>query len=430
MDNDFLNRTFEMIISQNQDTLVSESTHRIVNNALDYLGISEKDNFRPFIDLFMYNKAVMLLIDSENGKIVLANTSASIFYKYNLSEFQNLKISDINILSDEQIYEEMQNAKRFKRNHFKFIHKLKDNSIKNVEVFSTPFVSSDKTLLLSIIYDTSERMIVESELIRNNAELTKSINQISDQLVRQRALNNKLVDSERKLLEMNSRKDHFFSLISHDLRDTVLMFLKYSSTLKNTFINHFDSELQDTISSAYDASCNLNRLLENLLDWAMIQVGRVNIFIDDYNLRNIFELNITGFHHAAESKNIQIFNTIDNDIFVKTDLNMLNSIIRNLLSNAIKFNNYGGMVEISAHKDHSNFITIRITDSGMGIEPEIKMRLFDIKYRNHKTGTLGETGTGLGLILVKEMIDAYGGNIWFDSSPDVGTSFYFTVHKS
>ena len=56
MDNDFLNRTFEMIISQNQDTLVSESTHRIVNNALDYLGISEKDNFRPFIDYLCITK--------------------------------------------------------------------------------------------------------------------------------------------------------------------------------------------------------------------------------------------------------------------------------------------------------------------------------------------------------------------------------------
>jgi len=155
----------------------------ILDNVLNSLGINFENNESFLVELFLFNKSVMLLIDPEDGSILLANLAALDFYQYSLEKIISMNISEINVLSYEEVKSEMLKAKKFKRNHFKFVHRIANNSICNVDVFSTPFVLNSKMYLLSTIVDTTDFKVMESELKRANNELIIANSILSDQLV-------------------------------------------------------------------------------------------------------------------------------------------------------------------------------------------------------------------------------------------------------
>jgi signal transduction histidine kinase len=105
---------------------------------------------------------------------------------------------------------------------------------------------------------------------------------------------------------------------------------------------------------------------------------------------------------------------------------MLKAILRNLISNAIKFTNVDGKIEISAKHSHS-VTTIKVSDNGIGIKPEIMEKLFSFSYIHSTKGTANESGTGLGLLLCKEFVEKQGGKIWIDTEVNKGTTVSFTI---
>jgi len=123
---------------------------------------------------------------------------------------------------------------------------------------------------------------------------------------------------------------------------------------------------------------------------------------------------------AATQKKIKISTSINKDIHVFADKNMLDSILRNLISNAIKFSFKSGKINVSATKQKTE-IQISVSDQGIGISPERLSAIFRIDKHTNTTGTENELGTGLGLILCKDFIAQHNGNIWIESTPHVGT---------
>lgn len=131
-----------------------------------------------FKSLFENSSTIKMIIDPENGQVLEANISACKFYGYTKEKFLNLKITDINTLSPEQIYQEMHYARLEKRNHFSFRHRLANGEIRDVEVFSGPIVFAGKRALYSIIHDISERILLEAEKERLIAKLEKALEEI------------------------------------------------------------------------------------------------------------------------------------------------------------------------------------------------------------------------------------------------------------
>ncbi len=134
--------------------------------------------------MFEVNHSMMLLIDPETGRIIDANSSASSFYGYSTEELKRMKISDINALSKEEIFYEMQNAKLQKRNHFYFPHRLANGEIRQVEVYSGPIIRKGKKLLYSLIHDITERKKAEDKIIILNSILS-SVSKINQMMVRE-----------------------------------------------------------------------------------------------------------------------------------------------------------------------------------------------------------------------------------------------------
>jgi len=237
-------------------------------------------------------------------------------------------------------------------------------------------------------------------------------------------INNYAIELERLI----ATKDKFFSIIAHDLRNPFVGIQNYIKIVTRCK-NYKPEEIENQFRTINTTAQHGHELLENLLKWARSQTNSIEINIEKLciadEINNCCELLST----QANNKNIRLEYTISDTIFVETDKDMLNTILRNLLTNAIKFTLEGGLVTLNAKLD-SDAVIIAITDTGIGIEPEDINHLFRIdKNLKSREGTNNEKGSGLGLILCKEFIDRLGGSITVESEVGNGTTFKIKIKQ-
>jgi len=239
----------------------------------------------------------------------------------------------------------------------------------------------------------------------------------------------KLYKVYEELKELNKTKDKFFSIIAHDMRSPFQGLMGYSEILSNEYSTLSDEEKMFFIKSIDELSHNTYNLLENLLEWSRIQTGKIIYDPTDLKLHAELIPTVNLLTQTAKNKDILLNCLIDDNILVKADKNMLQTIIRNLVSNAIKFTNSGGKITISS-RVVNNSVELSVKDTGVGIRKENLQNLFKVDKSISTKGTANEEGSGLGLILCKEMIQMNGGTIWIESEPGKGTTFLFTLKKS
>lgn len=280
-----------------------------------------------------------------------------------------------------------------------------------------------------IISSITSRKRYEQEM-KDLITALKLSNKITDENIQHiQALNEELAESEIELKAMNAKKDKFFSIIAHDLKNPFQGFLGLTKDLADNF-HHFSlEELNDYFISLHDTAKQLYKLLENLLLWSRVQRNSIDFKPEDLNLYDLVSLNIDIQKLNIERKSIRIINNIDKDVQVFADLNMLNTIIRNLLSNAVKFTKRSGKIEFN-NIINDESIKIQVTDNGVGMNKETMNQLFRIDKQVTTKGTENESGTGLGLILCQELVEQNGGSISVDSEQNVGTTFTVTLPVS
>ena len=178
-------------------------------------------------------------------------------------------------------------------------------------------------------------------------------------------------------------------------------------------------------------SKNVAQLLENLLTWARSQSGKITYTPMELSINAIINNSIDIANIQAHDKSITLNynNSISDEVLVQADSNTLITVFRNILSNAIKFTPDNGNINISAEED-DKFVTVSISDSGVGIPEDKLSTIFDVDRNYSSKGTNQELGTGLGLILCREFVKKNGGTIWADSQIGVGSTFSFTIPKA
>jgi signal transduction histidine kinase len=232
-----------------------------------------------------------------------------------------------------------------------------------------------------------------------------------------------------ELKRLNSTKDKFFSIISHDLRSPINGLLGYAEILSNELDTLDKDEIREFAMNIVEISKTTNSLLTNILDWSRVQSGRVSFqpeMIDVWKSADrIFNL----LNPSASNKNISLVNTVNKDTYIYADENMIHSILINLTGNAIKFTNRGGFVRLACEEkdDHFHFT---VTDNGIGISKQNIEKLLQPEIIFSSNGTAKEKGTGLGLLLCKEFIEKHSGKIWIESEEGRGTTFNFTIAKN
>jgi signal transduction histidine kinase len=244
-----------------------------------------------------------------------------------------------------------------------------------------------------------------------------------------RKTNLQLNDKNKIISNINKQKDKFFSIIAHDLRGPFNGFLGMTELLAEDIDDMDKEEIQYAAVNMRSSANNLNRLLENLLEWSRMEQGLIPFDPQQRLLLPVVAECVDTLQDTAAKKEIKIQTHIPEEINVFADQNILLSVIRNILSNAIKFTPKGGTVTIQGKEDDKN-TTIVIKDSGIGMNAKILENLFELDVKTNRTGTDDEPSTGLGLILCKEFVEKHGGRIWAESEENMGSAFYFSFPKN
>ena len=244
-----------------------------------------------------------------------------------------------------------------------------------------------------------------------------------------RKTNLQLKEKNKTISNINTQKDKFFSIIAHDLRGPFNGFLGLTELLADDLDSMTPDEIQFAAGSMKSSANNLYRLLENLLEWSRMEQGLIAFKPQENKLKSVVDECTLTFKDSAQKKEIKIKSSIDEEVTVFADNNILHAVIRNILSNAVKFTPRGGMITIQGKEDDKN-TTISITDSGIGMNAKMIDNLFRLDVQTNRKGTNDEPSTGLGLILCKEFVEKHNGKIWLESIEDKGTTFYFSFPKA
>ena len=311
------------------------------------------------------------------------------------------------------------------------LYNNRELSYKEIRIVNLPVEKQDNSLneFIIIIRDITERKIAQAEMLKYLNEIKQSKNILEQKTLELSNLNFKLNESEKELKALNASKDKFFSIIAHDLRSPFTALVGLTEYLASDYNNISKNELKD-ISDNLSKSAKLTfNLLENLLQWAKIRTGRINLNPEHFSLKNVIYQMLDLYKGNASNKNIDIEIEINNDIEVFADLNMVETVIRNLFSNAIKFTYEGGKIIVEV-KETGESVEISISDNGVGINKDIINKLFQIDQNISTNGTQNEEGSGVGLILCKEFVEMNQGEIFVESEEGKGSCFSFTLPRS
>jgi len=240
---------------------------------------------------------------------------------------------------------------------------------------------------------------------------------------------NELNKRIEELKELNSSKDNFISVLSHDLRAPFTSILGFSEILLNES-SISEKERTEYISYINDSSQNQLQLINYLLDWSRLQTGRIKIEHNRIHLQSSVFNCVSHLTRIAVKKNLDIKVNIPDSIYVDADERLLNEVITNLISNAVKFSRENDSVEVTANVFNEDFVEFVVKDEGVGISDINKEKLFKIGKLFSTEGTKGEKGTGLGLTLAKQIIEKHRGEIWLYSEEGKGSEFHFTIPSS
>ena len=249
---------------------------------------------------------------------------------------------------------------------------------------------------------------------------------VSDITFRKRA-EEELKESAENLKKLNEAKDRFLSIISHDLRTPFSSILGFTDLLL-TDETLSGQEKKQYVKYIQDSSKSMLALVNSLLDWTRLQTGRIKFEPEKLNARELVEKSISTNAGMALQKEIKIENLIDSSLHIFVDKNLAQQIFNNLISNAVKFTTKGDRIIISSNPSaRSRFLEFFVKDTGKGIKEENLPKLFNIDMKFTSEGTAGEKGSGLGLSLVKEIVEKHGGTVKASSEYGKGSEFKFTL---
>lgn len=265
--------------------------------------------------------------------------------------------------------------------------------------------------------------LVLAYLKQNNS--LKSVQDLEEQNLKIQLQNEAYIEQTKHLESVNNVKDKLFSIVSHDLKDSLSSINGFIDLLRDGSLSR--EEFDNLIPELSENANNASLLLFNLLNWSKSQMQSLKPSPSLFDIQEVFEEKIKLVDQRLESKGIELVDHSLRD-FAYADRSMIEIVIQNLLANALKFSRKGDTITVSNHISNGSCI-ISVADTGVGIPSHNLEKLF--KNNTYTTmGTNNEKGTGLGLSICKELVELNGGKIWVESTVNTGSTFYIQLPKS
>ena len=289
-----------------------------------------------------------------------------------------------------------------------------ENQVKKLKAISYILVAAFITVLTILLLIYLKR--------KNTLRYTQELEEKNEQIQIQ---NEAILEQTHHLEEINKVKDRLFSIVSHDLKDSISSIKGFLDLLKEDSISK--EEFNELIPELSENANNASLLLYNLLNWSKSQMQNLEPSPEMFNIQEVFHNKISLVEQKVEQKRIVVIDESQRD-FVYADKSMIEIVIQNLITNAVKFSRVGDIITISNRSQNGNAL-ICVEDTGVGISKENLSKLF--KNNNFTTiGTKNEKGTGLGLTICKELVELNKGRIWVESTQNVGSKFFIELPKS
>ena len=378
------------------EELVEKRTEELeeVNKAL----AESEEKFRE-----LFNKAddMITLVELNEkgipGNFIEVNNVASQRLGYTREEFKNMTPADI--VAPEKLMEIPENAVKLIENdcvRFEIVHITRTGKRIPVEVVNHVFKLKGKRVALAVSRDITERKKHEEELEKLVKDLKRS----------------------------NEELEKFAYVASHDLQEPLRTIASFTQLLERRYKGKFDKDADEFMDYVIDASFRMKKQIEGLLEYSKVKTDQngfqpvnLDIVLNQVieNLRSLIEENgaVINYSHLPA---------------VMGDYDQLRRIFQNLVGNAIKFRKHDifPVIDISVREDkENNEYVFSIEDNGIGIEEQYMERIFVIFQRLHTMELY--KGTGIGLSVVKRIVERHGGRIWVESEPGAGSTFYFTI---
>ncbi len=291
---------------------------------------------------------------------------------------------------------------------------IKEEQLQNLRLLSYGLIAAFVTALTILLLIHLKR--------KNTVKYTQELEEKNKQIQLQ---NDAILEQTHHLEEINKVKDRLFSIVSHDLKDSISSIKGFLDLLKDDSISK--EEFNELIPELSENANNASLLLFNLLNWSKSQMQNLEPRPQLINIQDIFHDKLKLIEQKLEQKRIVLIDETQRD-FVYADNSMIEIVIQNLLTNAVKFSRTGDIITIS-NKDYNGKSLLCIEDTGVGISKENIGKLF--QNNNFTTiGTKNEKGTGLGLTICKELVELNKGRIWVESTLNVGSKFYVELPKA
>lgn len=360
------------------------------------------------------NNSLCIALFSADKKLIFANDSMSALFKTDpCVSFMNPTFDKLLLLNNSIPL------------IFEGYLTIGDYSSVNTSIWVQIYRKEDNLLVVGGV--NTAQLLEQNEAMHN---FNQEISNLQRELIREKhALENALEQlnkANNELKELNANKDLFISILAHDLKNPFNSILGYSDLLLKNLYKYDLETIEHQLKVISRTSHETYNLLEVLLLWSKSQSGKLTLQPTAIVFGDICNNIINNLKDQANAKDIKISFSQTNRTIVKVDVNMFMTILRNLISNAIKFTGKNGEINIYTERNEQ-YITVTVSDNGVGIKKENLLRLWDFTKTISTRGTSNEKGTGFGLLVCKEFVEKHGGQIWAESELGKGSEFKFTI---
>jgi len=396
-------------LNLNLEKKIQERTSELANTNIDLLNeISERKKTEQKFSTAFHSSTVLMAISSyDDGKYIDVNDKFLNTIGFSREEVIGKTFKDLGIYNDvnarQRIIENINTGIPVNEVEMGFVTKSGENRISLLS--ANLIYIGDQKCLLAVSVDITDRKNMENEIMKARMEADKA----------------------------NVAKSEFLSRMSHELRTPMNSILGFAQILE---MGELNAGQRKGVNHIMRSGKHLLGLINEVLDISRIEAGRLSISIEPIKLNVLLEEMLDVVQPLAVEHQIQMELTVgsDNNLFVKSDRQSLRQIMLNLLNNAIKYNKPAGSVQlktelITANSTEPDFVRISIIDTGIGISAEDIPKLFTPFERIGASKT-GVEGTGLGLAVVKKLVEAMGGSLGVESVLNEGSTFWLQLPKA
>jgi len=249
-------------------------------------------------------------------------------------------------------------------------------------------------------------------------------------LVDKAFLKSKLRQSEemvKREKELNRLKDHFVSVVSHELKTPITPLKIQTELLLEGKLGGLNEKQKKSLEMIVRNMDRLNELIDDILELSRIQSGRLKLEPKETDLKGLFKDVFEIMKPYADKKKINLKMNIEEGLpKTRIDRQKIREVVINLMHNAVKFTDPKGIIEVNAKK-HDDKIMLSVKDNGIGIKPNDQKKIFEPFFQTETSLERTTTGTGVGLSIVKGIVEAHQGKIWLRSALGKGTTFYVSL---